>query len=389
MLKKRSKISLFVAAITLALMVALVGCGGSSSAEGEESVQDAAATADPTTLFEGLYDLTEVDPEMLEAGEALVQAYRSLADLTEKYYAGSADERSEMQEEYWNARKAADDAWKTVWDLQKDESSWNLETELFYNDVSHFRDQAERVIGDIEYRGKRSSSDGEVSEGETEFVGTWQMTSMEDSFDTYTEEDITSMEELGTVSDLVLNEDGTASLSLFFTSFSGTWEAEGATMATCSFEGEDGMGGVGTLTLMDDTLTLYLDDIKMTFARTDGQEQDESSAATTTANSGTEESTSGSSSVSNGEVDPAVREFCDSYEAFIDEYVAFMQRYNNAGANDQAAMMNDYLNMMARLGEMMEKEEAFSDAESTWNEATVNYYTEVMLRCSQKMLEAY
>ena len=91
----------------------------------------------------------------------------------------------------------------------------------------------------------------------------------------------------------------------------------------------------------------------------------------------------------NGEVDPAVREFCDTYEAFVDEYVAFMQRYNNASSDEQAAMMNDYLVILQRYTEMAEKMDAMTDNEDTWNDATYLYYSEVMLRCSQKLLEAY
>lgn len=91
----------------------------------------------------------------------------------------------------------------------------------------------------------------------------------------------------------------------------------------------------------------------------------------------------------NGEVDPTVREFCDTYEAFVDEYVAFMQRYNNASSDEQAAMMNDYLGILQRYTDMATKMDAMTENEDTWNEATYLYYSEVMLRCSQKLLEAY
>ncbi|MCH4208231.1 MAG: hypothetical protein LKF50_08030 [Solobacterium sp.] len=74
----------------------------------------------------------------------------------------------------------------------------------------------------------------------------------------------------------------------------------------------------------------------------------------------------------------------DSYEAFIDEYVAFMKKYK---ASDNASgMMMDYLSYLTKLTDLETKMNALDDDEMTSEELA--YYTEVMLRCSQKMLNA-
>lgn len=83
-------------------------------------------------------------------------------------------------------------------------------------------------------------------------------------------------------------------------------------------------------------------------------------------------------------VSAGVKEAMDSYEAFVDEYVAFMQKYENS--SDTTSMLSEYMNYISRYAELTEKMEALEDEEMS--DADFDYYTEVMLRCSQKMLQA-
>lgn len=81
-------------------------------------------------------------------------------------------------------------------------------------------------------------------------------------------------------------------------------------------------------------------------------------------------------------VSKELKEFLDSYEAFVDEYVAFMSEYDKNSLSP--AMMTSYLNLMNKSIEMEQKVAEID--ESTLSIADSAYYTEVTLRCSQKML---
>lgn len=82
----------------------------------------------------------------------------------------------------------------------------------------------------------------------------------------------------------------------------------------------------------------------------------------------------------------SIKEFCKSYEAFIDEYCAFMKKYKSASATDAAGMMGDYLKFTTKLTDMESKAQKLDDG--SWNDAETAYYSEVLLRCSQKILKA-
>ncbi|HJB57285.1 MAG TPA: hypothetical protein H9714_07025 [Candidatus Flavonifractor intestinipullorum] len=80
---------------------------------------------------------------------------------------------------------------------------------------------------------------------------------------------------------------------------------------------------------------------------------------------------------------PAFRQAMESYEAFFDEYVAFMQSY--AQSDNVLEMLADYSDFMNRYAQAMEEFEALDDGTLTPQEA--NYYAQVSLRITEKLLE--
>ena len=83
-------------------------------------------------------------------------------------------------------------------------------------------------------------------------------------------------------------------------------------------------------------------------------------------------------------VDPDLKEFLDSYEEYIDEYIAFMEKYK--ATSDPTSMLADYLKMMTILSEFSEKADQYDT--DKMSEIDAAYYSEVMMRCSMKLLEA-
>ena len=81
---------------------------------------------------------------------------------------------------------------------------------------------------------------------------------------------------------------------------------------------------------------------------------------------------------------PEFKEAMDSYEAFFDEYIAFMKAYSESG--NSLAMMDDYLSYMQKYVDMTAKLEALGDG--SMSDEEMLYYTEVMLRISQKLTDA-
>ena len=79
---------------------------------------------------------------------------------------------------------------------------------------------------------------------------------------------------------------------------------------------------------------------------------------------------------------PEIKEAIDSYERFIDEYVAFVENYD---ASD-LTMLAEYADFMSKYAEYSEKMDSLDDQELT--DAEEAYYTEVLLRTSQKTLNA-
>ncbi len=112
-----------------------------------------------------------------------------------------------------------------------------------------------------------------------------------------------------------------------------------------------------------------------------------SSEESTPESSSSEESTP-EESTSDGVLDdlirPDVKEAIDSYEAFIDEYCDFMKKY--ASSENPLTLMGEYADYLQKLTEMGEKFGELEDDDLTVAENA--YYTEVLLRCQKKLLDA-
>lgn len=79
---------------------------------------------------------------------------------------------------------------------------------------------------------------------------------------------------------------------------------------------------------------------------------------------------------------PEIKEAIDGYEAFVDEYCEFMKTYNSS----DVTMLLKYTELLSKEIELSEKFEEIDDKDLTDAEAL--YYSEVSLRCSQKLLTA-
>lgn len=95
-----------------------------------------------------------------------------------------------------------------------------------------------------------------------------------------------------------------------------------------------------------------------------------------------ETSSENSSSLLASIIRPDVKEAIDSYEEFIDEYCRFMKKYMSS--SNPMLMMTEYLDYMQKMSDMSEKFDKLDD--SDWTTAETAYYTEIMLRCQNKLL---
>lgn len=77
------------------------------------------------------------------------------------------------------------------------------------------------------------------------------------------------------------------------------------------------------------------------------------------------------------------KEAMDSYEVFFDEYCEFMEKYSDA--TDTSGMLTDYLEYMKKYADAMEK--LGKIGEEDLNSEELKYYTEVMGRINQKLLD--
>lgn len=82
-----------------------------------------------------------------------------------------------------------------------------------------------------------------------------------------------------------------------------------------------------------------------------------------------------------GGVTPAVKEAMDSYESFMNKYCDFMEKYTADGA--PTSMLSDYLKMMSEYSETTKKLDDMD--QSTWTDADMQYYLEVMNRVNQRL----
>ena len=95
-----------------------------------------------------------------------------------------------------------------------------------------------------------------------------------------------------------------------------------------------------------------------------------------------EEESSEEETVDQALIRPEIKEAIDSYETFIDEYCEFLETYDSS----DLTMLAKYAELVQKELEMSQKFEALNDADLT--EAEALYYSEVSLRCSQKLLAA-
>ncbi len=86
--------------------------------------------------------------------------------------------------------------------------------------------------------------------------------------------------------------------------------------------------------------------------------------------------------VDNNAIRPDVKEAIDSYEAFIDTYCEFMKK---ADYGDMA-WLAEYAKYMSKLSDYEKKMDAIKEKDLT--KAENDYYLEVLMRCSKKMLDA-
>lgn len=85
----------------------------------------------------------------------------------------------------------------------------------------------------------------------------------------------------------------------------------------------------------------------------------------------------------NNAIRPEVKEAIDSFEAFIDEYCEISKKYLSSSGTD-LGIIADYTKFLSKYSDASKKME---DMEDDLNDAELKYYTEVMLRCDQKLLE--
>jgi hypothetical protein len=90
---------------------------------------------------------------------------------------------------------------------------------------------------------------------------------------------------------------------------------------------------------------------------------------------GTKSNDNASASGIRGEIKEAI----DSYEAFIDEYCEFMKNYNSS----DVSMLTKYASMLQKYSDYTKKMDEIKSKDLTAEE--LNYYTQVSLRCLQKI----
>lgn len=82
-------------------------------------------------------------------------------------------------------------------------------------------------------------------------------------------------------------------------------------------------------------------------------------------------------------VSKKLKEVLDGYEAFVDSYCTFMKKYNDS--DDVTGMAIEYLNILAKYYEWTNKLDDID--EDALSAADLLYYNEVMLRCTNKLLQ--
>lgn len=132
-------------------------------------------------------------------------------------------------------------------------------------------------------------SGGSGGDAKAAWVGTWDLTEMEESGQVTGSDDLQMLRDLGLDVYLELGQDGTGSLVLFGEPMTGKWEAKSASEASFTYEGET----IG-MKIADGKLTMEQGGSKLTFEK--GAERSGSAAASSAAASSAAASGSASSS---------------------------------------------------------------------------------------------
>ena len=112
------------------------------------------------------------------------------------------------------------------------------------------------------------------------------------------------------------------------------------------------------------------------------EEESSEEEASSEEDSPEEESSEEAETIDQALIRDDIRDAIDSYEAFIDEYCEFLESYDSS----DLTMLAKYAEMLQKEVEMSQKFNAMADEDLT--EAEVLYYSEVSIRCSQKILAA-
>lgn len=83
-------------------------------------------------------------------------------------------------------------------------------------------------------------------------------------------------------------------------------------------------------------------------------------------------------------VDPDLKAYLDSYEAFVDEYVEFMQKYYKNPSD--LSLLSEYGDMLKKMNDFSEKIDKYDKDEMSKED--YDYYIDVTMRCTTKMLKA-
>lgn len=91
------------------------------------------------------------------------------------------------------------------------------------------------------------------------------------------------------------------------------------------------------------------------------------------------------SSSSSGSVSSDLKSFLDSYEQFVDKYVAFMKKYKEQG--NPISMLAEYTELMAQMSDFTSKMSTWESKKGSMSAKDLEYYTQVVARCAQKLAQ--
>ncbi len=130
-----------------------------------------------------------------------------------------------------------------------------------------------------------------------------------------------------------------------------------------------------------------LDDKQKETAPTSGEDSENGKES-----SQIEQSTASEENASKGKEDiaelvngmrPEFKVAMDSYEEFFDEYCEFMKKYSKS--DNITSMLTDYMEYMTKYADTMKKLDEIGEEEL--NSVELKYYTEVVGRITQKLVE--